>query len=171
MARRAPAHMVGSCACDPDVTRPACEQATAVLKGRVSKKQGLSRHYPAKAQSFDCMASLLAACDESTPTLVLSKSHSRRALTMAATSLARSVSSKSPRSSAALRRTTSSATVSCCTAIHERPEEESSCSEESELCSALQTQATLQSCHFGNTVTLNEQRGSDASSSLEPGAD
>ena len=39
--------------------------------GRMLKKRGLSRHYPHKAQSFDCLQSILTSCGESS--LALSK--------------------------------------------------------------------------------------------------
>lgn len=151
------------------MTRACSEPANAVAKGRVAKKQGLSRHYPAKAQSFDCMASLLAACDENTPlpTLVLSKSVSRRAPPVRCMPHVRSLSAKGACHVNSLRRTISSAALACCTSIDEHPVEDSSCSEESELCSALQAQATLQPSQYANTAAYDEPRGSDASSSLD----
>ena len=111
-----------------------------MVRGRVQKKRGLSRHYPHKAQSFDCISSLfLAASCSATPesSVLLSKSLSARC-----GSLRRLCSSQSSPSfeqlTAALPRVASGAT------IHECPHEETCSLIEHSLCAALQEQATLE---------------------------
>lgn len=50
---------------------------SSVRSGRIMKKRGLSRHYPHKAQSFDCISDLLCSSELGESALVLSKSLSR----------------------------------------------------------------------------------------------
>lgn len=117
------------------------DHATSVHKGRVAKKRGLSRHFPHKAQSFDCIASLgSAAAGSGVSALVLSKSLSRRNGGLRS-------SPSSPGLAGAMQvvpdidvqHVMSSAT------IHECLLEGLCCPLEAELCSALQSQASLQS--------------------------
>jgi hypothetical protein len=120
---------------DSEHIKDSSDQASSVLKGRVQKKRGLSRHYPHKAQSFDCIASLGRAASHNSSALVLSKSLSRRGDARRCPGSPGAASSDA----SALRRVTSSGT------IHECPTEESCWSSiETELCCALQTQACLQ---------------------------
>jgi hypothetical protein len=59
----------------------AMNDSSGIQTGRISKKRGLSRHYPHKAQSFDCIADLL--CGEThfgDSSLVLSKTVSMRCI-------------------------------------------------------------------------------------------
>eukprot|EP00892_Ulva_mutabilis_P012350 jgi/Ulvmu1/9488/UM052_0058.1 len=60
----------------------------SVRSGRIMKKRGLSRHYPHKAQSFDCISDLLCASEFGESSLVLSKSLSRFASLNSSTSSA-----------------------------------------------------------------------------------
>lgn len=134
--------------------------ATSVQRGRVAKKKGLSRHYPHKAQSFDCIASLAASADAQAGAIVLSKSLSKRRAPARQASIAASLAAVDSRLSA-LRRSTSSVT------IQESPLEESWCSDETELCCALQIQATLQQPPSACQNLEQQQHGSDATSSLD----
>jgi hypothetical protein len=53
--------------------RDAEPQTLGIQRQRIRKKRGLSRYYPYKAQSFDCIADLFrASCDE-LPALMLAK--------------------------------------------------------------------------------------------------
>jgi hypothetical protein len=125
-----------SCNSDSDSLKDSNNAVQCILKGRIGKKRGLSRHYPHKAQSFDCIASLFANSNNDESSLKLSKSLSMRS---GASRQHSHGSNWAPqdRSPSALRRITSSIT------IHECPMEEWRCTE-SDLCCALQSQATLQ---------------------------
>lgn len=59
---------------------------SSVRSGRILKKRGLSRHYPHKAQSFDCISDLLCGSEFGESSLVLSKSMSRFASLTSSTS-------------------------------------------------------------------------------------
>lgn len=76
---------------------------SSVRSGRIMKKRGLSRHYPHKAQSFDCISDLLCGSQFGESSIVLSKSISRFA------SLSSSTSSASSRT---LRRVCTAAALS-----------------------------------------------------------
>ena len=135
--------------------------AASALKGRVAKKKGLSRHYPHKAQSFDCIASLAASAEAQSGALVLSKSLSKRRAPASGrqASCAASLSAADNRLSA-MRRVTSSITIQEC------PMEESWCSDETELCCAMQLQASLRQPEVAQTCEP-ERQGSDATSSCD----
>lgn len=61
---------------------------SSVRSGRIMKKRGLSRHYPHKAQSFDCISDLLCGSQFGESSIVLSKSFSRFASISSSTSSA-----------------------------------------------------------------------------------
>lgn len=111
---------------------------SVVQRGRISKKRGLSRHYPYKAQSFDCIADIFRAPSEDVSSVVLSKSRCGRSpsLRQLASSLSAASLEKLQHS---FRRINSSATIRECPHELDAPFE----SVESELCSALQSHVTL----------------------------
>jgi hypothetical protein len=48
-------------------------QVLSIQRPRIRKKRGLSRHYPYKAQSFDCIADLFSSSSDEIPVMVLGK--------------------------------------------------------------------------------------------------
>jgi hypothetical protein len=138
--------------------------ATSVQMGRIAKKKGLSRHYPHKAQSFDCIASLAASVGAQAGAYVLSKSLSRRRTCSGParhTCSAAGLAITEPAGLATIRRAHSSGTIQEC------PTEESACSDETELCCALQLQVTLHQRPAVCQRREHERHGSDATSSYD----
>jgi hypothetical protein len=107
--------MVGSCTkddSDSSSTWASTSEELSIRDGKVNKKRGLSRFYPSKAQSFDCIAELLCPLGDSDAVaesaLMLSKTMCTRGSSRALQRMASQLSSGSSR----LRRvnTTSSMT-------------------------------------------------------------
>lgn len=143
------------CAREPD------DLFSSVQRGRISKKRGLSRHYPYKAQSFDCIASLFFAGGDAS-SHILSKSTSGRSVSLR--QLSSSLSSTSVEQvQGTMRRVASNATIQECSL------EDSWTSLELELCSALQTQANIEQAHPPAEFCAGMQQRAtccDASSSI-----
>lgn len=132
----------------------------AVQRGRISKKRGLSRHYPYKAQSFDCIADFFRSPSDDVSSVVLAKARCGRSpsLRQLASSLSAASLEKLHHS---FRRVNSSATIREC------PQELDASFEsvESELCSALQSHVTLAAS--GALVGDAQARRSDSVSSFD----
>lgn len=109
--------------------------AIPLLTGRIGKatsqkKRGLSRHYPSKAQSFDCIAELLQEPQFGDSAVILSKSVSMRC--MPSSALGRNLAAQ-------IRRCSTTATLSEQSAVSEDSVANNWFTlDEQSLCSAMQ---------------------------------
>jgi hypothetical protein len=130
--------------CRPDdFCKREAQEDGSVRSGRIAKKRGLSRHYPNKSQSFNCISDIVCLSPLGDSALVLSKSVSMRYTPM---TRALSPTARTDGVTSCLRR------INTVAAISDGTSEASSSSGssgwvvlEEGLCSALE-KTTLQDC-------------------------